>query len=355
MAKKKKKRAAASGDVATNRRARHKFDLGGEDGGRDRAAGLRGEVAAPGQGADERCLRGGRGRARSGCATCTSRPTRPASSENHEPERPRKLLLHRAEIERLIGKTAQKGLTLIPTRIYFKGGGRRSSWRWPAARRAGTGGARSPSATSAARWSASSRGGCAERPGKIGAKPRLRFLLCGRCVQGFGDDAQPSCPARLRRRARHRSRPRSRRPGRGSSGDRLDRGGNPRELHRRRPGLHRRQHRVHRRGSARGDPPAADRDDADPLRRQGEAGEGQGRGGRRTARRRPAASRRGRNPGRGGEPDEPGRAKAPGARAEAGRPRPAAPPARRGGQAPQGGEAAAEGRGRQAARRPPRR
>ena len=48
-------------------------------------------------------------------------PYEPASRENHEPERPRKLLLHRAEIERLVGKTAQKGLTLIPTRIYFKG------------------------------------------------------------------------------------------------------------------------------------------------------------------------------------------------------------------------------------------
>src|SRR5207237_10455832 len=48
-------------------------------------------------------------------------PYKPASRENHEPERPRKLLLHRREIERLIGKTAEKGLTLVPTRIYFKG------------------------------------------------------------------------------------------------------------------------------------------------------------------------------------------------------------------------------------------
>ena len=48
-------------------------------------------------------------------------PYEPASRENHEPERPRRLLLHRAEIERLVGKTAQRGLTLIPTRIYFKG------------------------------------------------------------------------------------------------------------------------------------------------------------------------------------------------------------------------------------------
>ena len=41
--------------------------------------------------------------------------------QNHDPDRPRKLLLHRREIERLIGKTAERGLTLVPTRIYFKG------------------------------------------------------------------------------------------------------------------------------------------------------------------------------------------------------------------------------------------
>jgi SsrA-binding protein len=48
-------------------------------------------------------------------------PYAPASRENHEPERSRKLLLHRGEIERLIGRTAEKGLTLIPTRLYWKG------------------------------------------------------------------------------------------------------------------------------------------------------------------------------------------------------------------------------------------
>lgn len=41
---------------------------------------------------------------------------------NHEPTRTRKLLLHREEIRKLIGKTQQKGLTLIPTRIYFRNG-----------------------------------------------------------------------------------------------------------------------------------------------------------------------------------------------------------------------------------------
>jgi len=40
---------------------------------------------------------------------------------NHEPRRPRKLLLHSREIKRLIGKVQEKGLTLIPLKIYFKG------------------------------------------------------------------------------------------------------------------------------------------------------------------------------------------------------------------------------------------
>ncbi len=48
-------------------------------------------------------------------------PPYPPARENHEPERPRKLLMHRWEIERLIGRMQRKGLTLIPTRIYFKG------------------------------------------------------------------------------------------------------------------------------------------------------------------------------------------------------------------------------------------
>jgi len=41
---------------------------------------------------------------------------------NHAPLRTRKLLMHREEIRKLIGKTQQKGLTLIPTRLYFKDG-----------------------------------------------------------------------------------------------------------------------------------------------------------------------------------------------------------------------------------------
>jgi SsrA-binding protein len=45
-----------------------------------------------------------------------------ANQFNHEPTRTRKLLLHGREIERLTGKTKERGLTLIPLKLYFKGG-----------------------------------------------------------------------------------------------------------------------------------------------------------------------------------------------------------------------------------------
>ncbi len=41
---------------------------------------------------------------------------------DHEPLRKRKLLMHRSEIRKLIGKTVEKGMTLVPTRLYFKDG-----------------------------------------------------------------------------------------------------------------------------------------------------------------------------------------------------------------------------------------
>ncbi|MGH9559492.1 MAG: SsrA-binding protein SmpB [Bryobacteraceae bacterium] len=41
---------------------------------------------------------------------------------NHEPTRRRKLLLHRQEIDKLLGKTREKGLTLVPTKLYLKNG-----------------------------------------------------------------------------------------------------------------------------------------------------------------------------------------------------------------------------------------
>jgi SsrA-binding protein len=41
--------------------------------------------------------------------------------QNHEPERPRKLLLHRRELEKLHVEVTEKGLTIVPLRLYFKG------------------------------------------------------------------------------------------------------------------------------------------------------------------------------------------------------------------------------------------
>src|SRR5919198_328758 len=110
----------ASGDVATNRRARHKFEL------LDRI-----ECGIELVGSEVKSLRDGKAQLGDAYAVIERGevwlrnahipPYAPASSQNHDPERPRKLLLHRYEIERLIGRSERRGLTLIPTRVYFKG------------------------------------------------------------------------------------------------------------------------------------------------------------------------------------------------------------------------------------------
>lgn len=53
---------------------------------------------------------------------CHVSPYSHGNRENHDPVRQRKLLLHRREIHKLAGKSAEKGLTLVPLRIYFKAG-----------------------------------------------------------------------------------------------------------------------------------------------------------------------------------------------------------------------------------------
>lgn len=113
-------RPPARGDVATNRRARQKFQLM-----------ERYESGIELRGSEVKSLREGKASINEAYADIQGGevwlrgahipPYLPASQENHDPDRPRKLLLHRREIERLIGKTAERGLTLIPTRIYFKG------------------------------------------------------------------------------------------------------------------------------------------------------------------------------------------------------------------------------------------
>jgi SsrA-binding protein len=49
-------------------------------------------------------------------------PYGPASAFGHEPKRDRKLLMHRRELDRLAGKVQEKGLTLVPLRLYWKDG-----------------------------------------------------------------------------------------------------------------------------------------------------------------------------------------------------------------------------------------
>ena len=120
MAKKGGKRKAAPGDVATNRQASYRFEF------LDKL-----ETGMVLQGTEVKALRDGGAQLKDGYVLIRDgelwlhnvhiAPYGPASRDNHEPERPRKLLLHRREIERLIGKTAERGLTLVPTRIYFKG------------------------------------------------------------------------------------------------------------------------------------------------------------------------------------------------------------------------------------------
>ena len=119
MAKKSGKRKAAPGDVATNRQAAFRYEL------LDRY-----ECGIELRGSEVKSLREGGVQLKDAYAAFSDgelwlhrmyvAPYRPAARENHEPERPRKLLLHRREIERLIGSTHEKGLTLIPTRVYFK-------------------------------------------------------------------------------------------------------------------------------------------------------------------------------------------------------------------------------------------
>jgi SsrA-binding protein len=119
MAKKGKKKAAA-GDIATNRQARHKYEFLDIY-----------ECGIVLQGTEVKALREGGVQIKDGYAAIRGRelwlrnvhiaPYAPASRENHEPERERKLLVNRRELERLEGTVREKGLTLVPTRMYFKG------------------------------------------------------------------------------------------------------------------------------------------------------------------------------------------------------------------------------------------
>jgi len=120
MAKGKGKRKFAPGDVATNRQARHRFNL------LDTV-----ECGIVLKGTEVKSLRTGGAQMKDAYATVRAGemwlhhlhipPYAPAYHDNHAPERDRKLLLRRREIDRLVGRARERGLTLVPTRIYFRG------------------------------------------------------------------------------------------------------------------------------------------------------------------------------------------------------------------------------------------
>jgi SsrA-binding protein len=117
---KTKKRKIGAGDVASNRYASYRYEL------LERV-----ECGIVLYGTEVKALRESGAQLKDAYATIKDGelwlqgvhipPYAPASRENHDPDRDRKLLLHRFEIDRLAGRVAERGLTLVPTRIYFSG------------------------------------------------------------------------------------------------------------------------------------------------------------------------------------------------------------------------------------------
>ena len=120
MSKRSKGRKPGGSDVATNRQARFRYELL-----------ERMEAGIALQGSEVKSLRDGKANLKDAYALVRDgevwlhnahiAPYGPAAGDGHDPERPRKLLMHKEQIERLIGKTQERGLTLVPTRIYFSG------------------------------------------------------------------------------------------------------------------------------------------------------------------------------------------------------------------------------------------
>jgi SsrA-binding protein len=121
MAKGKAKRKVGAGDVASNRYASHRYNL------LERL-----ECGMVLEGTEVKALRSSGAQLKDGYAAIRDGelwlnsvhipPYGPAARENHDPERSRKLLLHRRELDRIAGRAQERGLTLVPTRIYFSDG-----------------------------------------------------------------------------------------------------------------------------------------------------------------------------------------------------------------------------------------
>ena len=117
---KTKKRKIGAGDVASNRYASYRYELI-----------ERIECGIALLGTEVKALRSSGAQLKDGYAAIRDGelwlhsvhipPYLPASRDNHDPERARKLLLHRTEIDRIAARASERGLTLVPTRIYFKG------------------------------------------------------------------------------------------------------------------------------------------------------------------------------------------------------------------------------------------
>src|ERR1700704_6313281 len=113
-----KKRKIGAGDIASNRYASHRYELI-----------ERLECGIVLEGTEVKALRASGAQLKDGYTAVHDGemwlhsvhipPYAPASRENHDPERPRKLLLHRREIDHLAGRAQERGLTLVPTRLYF--------------------------------------------------------------------------------------------------------------------------------------------------------------------------------------------------------------------------------------------
>ncbi len=120
MAKGKGKRKVGAGDVASNRYASHRYHL------LERL-----ECGIALEGTEVKALRTSGAQLKDGYAAVRDGelwlhsvhipPYGPAARDNHDPERARKLLLHRRELDHLAGRANERGLTLVPTRIYFSG------------------------------------------------------------------------------------------------------------------------------------------------------------------------------------------------------------------------------------------
>ena len=120
-----RKRKAGAGDIASNRQAAYRYNL------LDRF-----EAGLVLTGTEVKSLREGGVQLKDAYAVIRDgevwligmyiAPYGPAARDNHDPERDRKLLLHRGEIDRLSGATRERGLTLVPTRVYFSPGGSRA-------------------------------------------------------------------------------------------------------------------------------------------------------------------------------------------------------------------------------------